>query len=1012
MNIATASEVTDAPHNTVVVENRRNPYLRKKQKLNLAAWNVRTTNDSVNSCRPERATAIISKELETARIDICALSEVRRERTGNIVEKDYTIYWSGGNKKEAGVGFAISNRLSNVTLDLLPVSDRIMVLRLQLKSGEFLKLVSVYGPTMQRSNEEKEHFYESLNTVVNANKQDQIIVLGDFNARVGCDWELWPNVLGKHGIGKMNSSGLILLEFCTQNRFTVMGSKFQLRNQFKSTWQHPRSKHWHQLDHVIANKSAKLGINVVKANIIADCFTDHRLIVCTCSFSLKKKKKGEKPPVKPTITMTSEKIDLLQGYLNEKLPECSYTWESFKETLQNAATNTFEKRKKQNSDWFDENDTEIQKLLKDKHLNRREIQKKIRAMKNDWFTRKAKEAETFHLQKKQGEFHATIREVYGPRTKNTHQVRSKQGQLLITSDEIKDRWVEHFSDLLNITTETDESVLDELDQLPVKEELDHPITERELDMALKRTKLGKSPGPDGILPEVLVHGGLNLKKYLFALFTIFWSTETLPADFLNPNLTIIFKKGDRSDCGNYRGISLLSTVGKVLADIILQRLQFVLPDVYPESQHGYRSGRGTIDGIFTVRQLMEKTREQRCNLYIAFIDFTKAFDTVNRQLLFSILGKIGCPPKLIRLIKSLYTDVKARLIIDGDLSKLFDYNGGVKQGCKLAPTLYGIYAAILLWIAFKDIPNEFSILIRFRTDGDLFDLKRLKAKTKVFYEYIREAQYADDIAVMSGTAHGLQTLLSSYNETSKRLGLRINAKKTEVMCIGPESDFFVDEIKLKNVERFKYLGSYMNRACNLKAEITARIQATSNAYYSLKQRVFDNHDLSINTKISVYKQCLLPILLYGSETWTLYAHEVKQLRTVQQRHLRLFLKIRWNDFVSNEAVLVQSNIEDIEILLVQNRLRWLGHVSRMENNRTVKTLLYGELAEGSRSIGRPKLRFKDNCKSILKAGNFLRTWSDTVNDRAEWRSTIKSVSTTMNNSRKEKYERAKEKRKK
>ena len=125
---------------------------------------------------------------------------------------------------------------------------------------------------------------------------------------------------------------------------------------------------------------------------------------------------------------------------------------------------------------------------------------------------------------------------------------------------------------------------------------------------------------------------------------------------------------------------------------------------------------------------------------------------------------------------------------------------------------------------------------------------------------------------MSGTAFGLQTLLTEYNVTSRKFGLKINAIKTEVMCIGPECDFFVDDVKLKIVERFKYLGSYVNRACNLKAEITARIQATSNSYYNLKQKVFDNHDLTINTKISVYKQCLLPILLYGSETWTLYSY--------------------------------------------------------------------------------------------------------------------------------------------
>ena len=136
---------------------------------------------------------------------------------------------------------------------------------------------------------EKEHFYESLNQVVNSNK---LIVLGDLNARVGCDWELWPDVLGKHGTGKMNSKGLILFEFCSQNHFSVMGSIFQLPNRLKCTWQHPRSKHWHQLDHVIANEHVKPGITVVKANLTADCFTDHRLSVNARSH-LKGKRRGE-----------------------------------------------------------------------------------------------------------------------------------------------------------------------------------------------------------------------------------------------------------------------------------------------------------------------------------------------------------------------------------------------------------------------------------------------------------------------------------------------------------------------------------------------------------------------------------------------------------------------------------------------------------------------------------------------------------------------------------------------
>ena len=222
---------------------------------------------------------------------------------------------------------------------------------------------------------------------------------------------------------------------------------------------------------------------------------------------------------------------------------------------------------------------------------------------------------------------------------------------------------------------------------------------------------------------------------------MFWVTENLPSEITDPNITIPFKKGDRSQCGNYRVISLLSVVGKVFADILLQRLKRIADKVYPQSQSGYRENRSTIDGIFTLRQLMEKTKEQRQNLYIVFVDFTKAFDTVNREFLFKILGKLGCPPKFTRLIHSLYSHVHARLIVDGILTEPFEYNSNVKQGCKLAPTLYGIHDAVVLLLAYENVGHQFSIKIcRFRYDGDLFDLRRLKAKTKTFIDFIREAQ--------------------------------------------------------------------------------------------------------------------------------------------------------------------------------------------------------------------------------------------------------------------------------
>ena len=268
----------------IVVENKRRPCKTAKEAqrnhpLILGAWNVRTTNDNVDSVRPERATAIICRELEKAHIDICALSEVRRPGSGSVIERNHTIFWSVGEKREAGVGLAINNKLVAQGMNPNQINERLVTLRFLLSNGAHLTLISAYAPTMQRSQEEKEEFYEKLGDRLDTAKYDNTIILGDLNARLGKDWKFWPSVIGKHGVGKMNANGIMLLEVCTRFHLSIMGTLYQLKDCLQSTWQHLRSKHWHQLDHMIANKEAKQQISVTKVNLTADCFADHKLLV-------------------------------------------------------------------------------------------------------------------------------------------------------------------------------------------------------------------------------------------------------------------------------------------------------------------------------------------------------------------------------------------------------------------------------------------------------------------------------------------------------------------------------------------------------------------------------------------------------------------------------------------------------------------------------------------------------------------------------------------------------------
>ena len=121
---------------------------------------------------------------------------------------------------------------------------------------------------------------------------------------------------------------------------------------------------------------------------------------------------------------------------------------------------------------------------------------------------------------------------------------------------------------------------------------------------------------------------------------------------------------------------------------MLNRLtEQLLHKVLPESQCGFRSGRGTADMVFTVRQIQEKCREQNQDLYVVFVDLTKAFDTVNRDCLWHVLKKLGCPEKFVSVVKSLHDGMEARDLDQGSFSATFSVPNGVKQGCVLAPTL-------------------------------------------------------------------------------------------------------------------------------------------------------------------------------------------------------------------------------------------------------------------------------------------------------------------------------------
>ena len=386
----------------------------------------------------------------------------------------------------------------------------------------------------------------------------------------------------------------------------------------------------------------------------------------------------------------------------------------------------------------------------------------------------------------------------------------------------------------------------------------------------------------------------------------------MPQDMRDSKITALYKnKGDRGDCNNYRGISLLSIVGKVFARVILARLQVLADRIYPESQCGFRSQRSTIDMIFSLRQLQEKCREQRMPLFLSFIDLTKAFDLVSWDGLFKVLPKIGCPPKLLNMIISFHKDMKGTVLFNGNLSEPFPIRNGVKQGCVLAPTLFGIFFSLVLKHAFRDSLE--GVYLRSRSDGKLFNLARLRANSKVSEQVIRDLLFADDAALATHSEQALQNLMTKFSNACNDFGLTISLKKTEILAQDAATvpNIKIGDHPLKVVSEFTYLGSTVTSNLNLDSELDKRIGKAASTMARLTNKVWKNPDLTLKTKMAVYKACVLSILLYSSEAWTTYARHEKRLNVFHLRNIRRILCISWQDRVTNSEILSRAGLPSI-----------------------------------------------------------------------------------------------------
>ena len=500
--------------------------------------------------------------------------------------------------------------------------------------------------------------------------------------------------------------------------------------------------------------------------------------------------------------------------------------------------------------------------------------------------------------------------------------------------------------------------------------------------AVKKLKKGKAPGVDGITSEMLKCGGEAVLEWLTRVCRVCVSREKVPNDWVRAIIVPLYKgKGDRNECKNYRGISLLSIPGKVYGRILIERVRVLTEGMIGDEQCGFRSGRGCVDQVFVMKQMSEKFYGKNKSLYVAYMDLEKAYDRIDRDAMWRVLSMYGINGKLLAAVQSLYERSEACVRVCREEGEWFRVRVGLRQGCVMSPWLFNVFMDGVM----KEVREQVGDV-----GATLWDERR-NCEWKV--EWL---MFADDTVLVGDSEEKLERLVQEFGSVCQRWKLAVNEGKSKVMRIGKsgeedEMNVSVNGRRMEEVGTYRYLGVDVSNDSGMGEEVNHRIGEARRAWGALKD-VWKKRHISREAKVGMYEGIIEPSLLYGCETWVLNVHDRRRMEAVEMNCMRNICGLRRIDRVSNVEIrrMCGKNVS-VSQRMDQGVLRWFGHVERMGNERLVKRVYESEV-RGVRRRGRPRKSWLNGVNEALgRKGLNIQEAKVSVQDRNGWRSVCRGV---------------------
>ena len=399
-------------------------------------------------------------------------------------------------------------------------------------------------------------------------------------------------------------------------------------------------------------------------------------------------------------------------------------------------------------------------------------------------------------------------------------------------------------------------------------------------------------------------------EWLHRVIKLAWTKGEVLKDWRKAVIVPLHKKGSKTLCSNYRGISLLSIPSKVYAWILDSRVRRKTEGEVMELQGGFRRGRGCVDQIFTIRQLSEKVLEKNKQMVIACIDLEKAYHKVSRDRLCQVLEGYGIQGGLLRAIQSMYLGSQACVRTSGKVSGWFPITQGVRQGCVMLPWLFNVFM-----------------------DGIMREtMEKLQGGVQLTTTNVQLILFADDIVMVTEKKEDMQTNLGEMKKVMDKWGMKMHLGKTKVMMVSrteEDCNLNIEGEDIETVKKLKYLGTMVSSDGLGDEEIEQRVGAAAKVVGAMRKEVLERRELMKKIKLRVFNVMVMPTLIYGCETWIMQRRHESKLQASEMMFLRSVEGVSRLERVRNEDVRRTLGQEAVVDMVKEKQRRWKVKMEEM-----------------------------------------------------------------------------------